>query len=121
MALSTWGYQIAGQASFKMGGWLKKADAEALFHRQTARVAEQFFQAVRMQEAAKPSFISLMTFRIQQGYWQRRPDEKSIDHTYWKNQGWTKPQRDYYAEHKAGKAKVALARWVGAMLTPFVT
>jgi len=121
MALSTWGYQIAGQASFKMGARMKKVDAETQFQGQTDRVAEQFFRAVRMQEAAKPSFISLMTFHIQQGYWQRRPDDKSIDHTYWKNQGWTKPQRDYYTTQKAGKAKVALARLIGAILTPFVT
>jgi hypothetical protein len=121
MALSTWGYQIAGQASFKMGGRMKKVDAEAQFQEQTARVAGQIFQAILAQEAAKPSFISLMTFCIQQGYWQRRPNDKSIDHSYWKNQGWTKPKRDYYTTQKSGKVKVALARLVGAILTPFVT
>lgn len=121
MALSTWGYQIVGQASFKMGGRMKIADAKVQFQQQTARIANQFFRAILVQEAAKPSLISLMTFRIQQGYWQRRPDDTSIDHAYWKNQGWTKPKCDYYTIHTAKKAKVALARLAGTLLIPFVT
>jgi multimeric flavodoxin WrbA len=121
MALSTWGYQIAGQASFKMGARMKKEAAEAQFQEQTHRIARKLYRSVQQHDFVKPSFISLMTFRIQQGYWQRRPQDKSLDHSYWKSQGWTKPRRDYYTSHKAVKAKVALARLVGMILTPFVT
>jgi len=121
MALSTWGFQIAGQASFKMGARTKKADAEARFQEKTTQISNRFFQAIPTQEATSPSFISLMTFRIQQAYWQRRSEEKSIDHTYWKNQDWTNPNRDYYIAHRAGRFKVVLARFTGALLAPFVT
>jgi len=121
MALSTWGYQIAGQASFKMGARMKKEAAETQFQEQTHKIASNLFSSVQQQDFVKPSFISLMTFRIQQGYWQRRPQDESLDHSYWRNQGWTKPKRDFYTSHKAGKTKVALARLVGTILTPFFT
>jgi multimeric flavodoxin WrbA len=121
MALSTWGFQIAGQASFKMGARTKKADAEARFQEKTTQIAERFFQAVLTQADTPPSFISLITFRIQQAYWQRRSKDKSIDHTYWRNQGWTDPNRDYYTAHGAGRFKIVLARFTGALLALFVT
>ena len=62
-----------------------------------------------------------MTFRIQQEVWWREPQPGSVDYDYWRGQGWTKPQQNYYVSHNAVKAKVALARLAGAMLAPFVT
>jgi hypothetical protein len=45
----------------------------------------------------------------------------TVDYEYWLNQGWMKPQRDYYVRHTAGKTKVKLTRLAGAIPTPFVT
>jgi multimeric flavodoxin WrbA len=121
MALSTWGFSIVGQASFKMGGLMKKEQAEAQFQYRTQKVAKEFLAALYHKKSMTPSFISLMTFRIQQDVWWQQPQPGTIDYEYWKNQGWTNPKRNYYVRHSANRFKVGAARLAGAILAPFVT
>ncbi len=120
-ALNTWGFSISGQASFKMGALMNKNETETLFTKQVEKIAKKFYFSIQTQSANTPSFVSLMTFRIQQGYWWRDPLPGSVDYEYWVNQGWTQPKRDYYIPHRSKRLKVHLARFVGALLTPFVT
>jgi multimeric flavodoxin WrbA len=121
MALSTWGFSLVGQASFKMGALMVKERVEAQFKAQTQKIAKKFFAALTCEKQVNPSFISLMTFRIQQGFWSRNSRPGTVDYEYWQNQGWTHPQRDYYFTHNASRIKVHFARMVGALLAPFVT
>jgi multimeric flavodoxin WrbA len=121
MALSTWGVSIVGQASFKMGAPMKKEQARAQFQAKTQKIVAQFYRVLAKEKTISPSFISLMTFRIQQGAWWRKHQPGTVDYEYWQSQGWMNPLSDYYAPHKTGKAKVTLARLAGAILTPFVT
>lgn len=121
MALSSWGYHIEGQAGFKMGALMEKEALEAAFMRRIEEIAESFFNAIYQQKAACPSFLSLMTFRIQQGYWWREPDPGSVDYGYWVSRDWVNRDREFYTVHRAGWLKVFLARLAGAMLEPFVT
>ena len=118
-ALTTWGYTLVGQQGFRMGARMPKTQAETQFQDRTKSIAEKFYRA--LEKPPVPSFLSLMTFRIQQGYWWREQADDSVDLQYWQSQGWTHPEQDYYIRHQASKNKVALARLIGAMLTPFVT
>jgi len=121
MALSSWGFHIAGQAGFKMGA-LMDLDALGLkFGTKAKGIGTRFFDALHQGKAVVPSFLSLMTFRIQQGFWRLKPNLGSVDYEYWVKQGWTSLQQDYYAPHKATRLKVTLARMAGAILAPFVT
>jgi multimeric flavodoxin WrbA len=121
MALSTWGFSIVGQASFKMGALMEKEQARKRFHSKTQEIARNFFKALDQDKLVSPSFVSLMTFRIQQDVWRRNPQPGTVDYAYWQSQGWIHPQRDYYTGHKARRIKVHLARFAGAILAPFVT
>ncbi len=118
-ALTSWGFTLVGREGFKMGARMPKAQVDAQFQDRTRKTAAQFYWALR--KPPVPSFLSLMTFRIQQGYWWQEPEGDSIDHQYWQSQGWTQPGRDYYISHQAKNGKVALARLVGAVLASFVT
>ena len=118
-ALTSWGFTVVGGDGFKMGARMPKVQADMQFQARTEKVAKNFYLA--LQNPPTPSFLSLMTFRVQQGYWWRQSADESIDHLYWKNQGWTHPERDYYVSHQANKGKIALARLVGALLAPYVT
>jgi multimeric flavodoxin WrbA len=121
MALSTWGFSIMGQSGFKMGALMEKERAKSQFQVQTQKIAKEFLMAINRRNLINPSFISLMTFRIQQAFWSRNPQPGSVDYEFWKNQGWTHPQRDYYIPQSASRIKVNFARMVGAILAPFVT
>jgi multimeric flavodoxin WrbA len=120
MALSSWGYHIVGQAGFKTGALMDRSEVEGRYAAKTDKIAQLLFQAIQEQQYTRPSFLSLMTFKIQQRYWQRAAGG-SIDYEHWRNQGWTQPGREYYIEHRASKAKVASARLAGSVLARFVT
>jgi multimeric flavodoxin WrbA len=122
MALSQWGFYIAGQSGFKTGALMAQDELEANYQEQTSRIAGRLFRAIHEQRFRKPSFVSLMTFCIQQRYWQRNGrEEKSLDYAYWQSRGWTEPKREFYIDHEAGWFKVRLARLAGAALARAVT
>jgi multimeric flavodoxin WrbA len=120
VALRTWGFHIVGQAGFKMGALMAQEEAESRFEEETAQVANAMFDAISRERFLQPSFLSLMTFKIQQRAWQHEPPG-SMDYQYWKNQGWFDPDRTFYIEHRASRVKVALARLAGAVVARFVS
>jgi len=53
-ALLVWGFHL-----------MEQAELERRYQREAARVAEQLFRAVVEQQALRPSFVSLLAFKIQ--------------------------------------------------------
>lgn len=120
MALSFWGYDVVGQSGFKTGAMMGKEELISRFDVQSRQIASRLFKAIRWRHYQYPSFLSLMTFRIQQLYWQRNK-EVSLDRTYWNNQGWIRVDRQFYIPHQANPLKVILARLAGTLLSRYVT
>lgn len=118
-ALLTWGFHLVGQAGFKTGALMPSDEMEGRYRTETARVAEQLFRAISQRQALRPSFLSLMTFKIQQLAWQRENSD-SYDYIHWRNQGWLEPACTFYVAHRASRVKVTLARLVGAVVARFV-
>ncbi|MBN2005607.1 MAG: flavodoxin family protein [Anaerolineae bacterium] len=112
-ALLTWGFHLVGQAGYKMGALMPADEAEKRFQKEASGIAGKVFRAVVAQQALRPSFVSLLTFKVQQLAWQNEPSD-SFDRAYWKNQGWLERDRTFYIAHRASRAKVALARLAGA-------
>jgi multimeric flavodoxin WrbA len=119
MALRSWGLYVVGQAGYKMGDWMAPDEMEARYRKDAVRVAEELVRAVAERRFTRPSFLSLMVFKIQQRYWQRAEPE-GLDYEYWRAQGWIDPDREFYVPHRANWLKVRLARLAGALLGPFV-
>ncbi|MBN2006725.1 MAG: flavodoxin family protein [Anaerolineae bacterium] len=117
-ALLTWGYHLVGQTGLKMGAL---ASAEELLCYQPAadKVADRLFRAVDQQQALRPSFVSLLAFKVQQLAWKREPPG-SYDYAYWQAQGWLVPGCTFFLTHRANPVKVALARLMGAVVYRFV-
>jgi multimeric flavodoxin WrbA len=120
VALSTWGFHITGKAGFKTGA-LMTGEQALHFRSKAGDIARRLFRSVERRGFARPSFRSLMTFKIQQNAWRKAEARDSVDYLYWKRQGWLEPGSDYYVAHDAGRLKVVLARLVGAILAPFVS
>ena len=117
-ALLTWGFHLVGRAGLKMGA-LTPDDEIARYRPESAKVAEQLFRAISHREALRPSFVSLMAFKIQQLAWQREPPG-SYDYAFWKDHGWLESDRTFYVPHRASRLKVALARATGAVIARFM-
>ena len=121
MALRTWGFHIVGQAGFKMGALMKPETTTERFQGQAKKIASELFEAVQRRQALRPTFFSLMMFKIQQWSWQRAKQQDTVDYLYWKNQGWFEPESTFYVPHESNPVKVGLARLVGRVIIPFVT
>jgi len=120
MALRTWGFHMVGQKGFKTGALMKTEEIRARYEHQTRKIGASLFQAIYRQQFTNPSFLSLMTFRIQQRAWQKNNDG-SVDYHYWEDQGWLDPERSFYIEHYSNPIKVGLALLTGSLLAPFVS
>jgi len=120
LALGTWGYHLVASESF-FGGALLTQDELALKHAaRLKRTARRFYQAIARGMAARPSFFSLMMFRIQQNAWSQA-DPGSIDYQHWLERGWLTKSVDFYFPHRAPRIKALLAGWVAAVIVRFVT
>ncbi len=116
LALQTWGVQVVGQAGFKMGALMKRADSREQFDTRAAQVAHALFQAAAARSYRNPSLFSLIMFTIQQMSWQKKADPESLDYQYWQQRGWFDPKRTFYIDHDAGWLKVALAQRMGVII-----
>ena len=86
VALSTWGFHVAGKAGLKIGA-LMTGDEASGFQPRAVDIARRLFIAIERSDFARPSFRSLMTFKIQQLAWRKAADRNSFDYAYWKRQG----------------------------------
>ena len=102
-----------------MGALMPPDQVKSRFEEETAQAAANLFRALSHQHALHPSFVSLMAFKIQQLAWQQEPPD-TYDYAYWKNRGWLDPACTFYLEHRASRAKIALARFAGAVIARFV-
>lgn len=121
-AMLSWGCYVVGQAGFKTGALMDRGEIQARYQGQIEKAAAQLYQAIRRGEFRKPSFYSLMVFKIQQV--ARRgatAPQNALDNAYWEEQGWTDPRREFYIHHNANRAKVACARLSGSVIARFVT
>jgi hypothetical protein len=103
-----------------MGALMDQDRVRARYRPQAATIARKLFHALRTRDFRRPSFLSLMTFKIKQRYWQRE-HETSVDHAYWVGRGWTEPQREFFIQIESNSFKVAFARLAGALIARFVT
>jgi multimeric flavodoxin WrbA len=121
LALSTWGFHIIGQEGFKTGALMQPEETRSRFQERAERIAHRLFKALYDRQFTRPSFMSLMMFRIQQLAWQRADPKKSpYDYQYWENTGWLDPKREFYISTRASRIKIALARLTGSVIFPFV-
>jgi multimeric flavodoxin WrbA len=119
--LWTWGYRIAAQTWIATGAIMPAEEVKERHGEKIGAAARKFFQDIRENRAANPSFLSLLVFRIQQGGWGKVAPG-SIDYSYWKDKGWLDTRRcTWFRPHRANAVKVAAARLVGSVAAAVAT
>jgi multimeric flavodoxin WrbA len=133
-AVWAWGYRIAGQVSFVTGGTkeslgrsidkgMSLMPAEELRERHSQRIqraAQKLLQEIRDHRAERPSFFSLLLFRIGQIAVSQRAAPESVDFSFWNDKGWLDTRRcTYYFPHRTNPLKVGAARLLGSMAASF--
>jgi multimeric flavodoxin WrbA len=113
------GYSIIGGTGFKTGALSTRDEINSRYGVKIDQIARTMFRAIHQKVAQRPSFYSLMVFKIQQMAYQMR-EPSSVDYRYWKGNGWLDPQQTFYTEHHSSRLKVSFARLVGAAIAPFI-
>jgi multimeric flavodoxin WrbA len=119
--LWTWGYRIAAQTWIAAGATMPAEELKARHGEKIGREARRFFNDIRENRAATPSFLSLLVFRIQQAGWSKAAPG-TIDHAYWMGKGWLDMRRcTWFLPHHANPITVAAARLVGSVAAAVAT
>ncbi len=119
IAFSTWGFHIAGKAGLKTGARMDGAEMKRLYQQQARKIAHKLFDAIQKKAYLRPSFLSLMMFKIQQKAW-KKSDPTTLDYHFWHDQHWLDESCSYYIPHFSHPLKTALARLAGELIFRFV-
>ena len=121
VALWTWGFRTVGRVGLVTGANMPAEEMKQRHSAAILRGARRLCVDVAQKKCMKPSFLSLMLFRIQQSGWGKSAPG-SIDFAYWNGRGWLDTRRcSYFFPHRASPIKVAAARAAGAVTAAFMT
>ncbi len=112
--LWTWGYRIAGSRWFRTGATMSMEEIRRRHAEKIDHASRRLLQEIHGRKYLRPSFISLMVFRIQQAGWSRAKAD-SIDYAYWRDHGWLDTRKStFFFPHRANPVRTRLARLIGA-------
>lgn len=122
-ALNAWGFYIVGQRKFRTGSLMSINKMKKQYNNKIIKVANKLTEAIVKNKVSNPTFYSLISFKVQQKYWQKVAAQKknSYDYKYWFDKGWLKPKCKYYIKDNANPIKVRIARAIGNMIAVFFT
>lgn len=83
--------------------------------RKLNKQVDLFYSKIIDTKSIKPSFIKLLTFKMQQKAFSKAP-QRSADFKFWKGKGWLEKKEDYYYKVHGGNVKKLLASLVFKML-----
>ncbi|MCX7843638.1 MAG: flavodoxin family protein [Clostridia bacterium] len=120
-AFSTWGIKVAGENKFRTGELMSYDEMKTRYQKAIRKAAERFLRAIKEDSGKKPSFYSLLVFKIQQSYWQNADKHQdTIDYKYWQENGWLQRSCKYYIPHRASRMKTITARFIGIIIASFI-
>lgn len=114
-ALTAWGIDIVYAGKYRMGAWMENKQIESRFAAKTEKAAESLIRSIRNSEKQKPSFLSLISFTIQQKYSRESKNAGPADQAYWKSNGWLEPHAHYYRPIN-GSIRILAARILGRLV-----
>lgn len=119
VAVLSWGSQTVARAAFATGALSSLEEIAGRYAGELAKTAGRLRAAVVNPPHRRPSFVSLMTFAIQQSSWREIAETEggdTLDARYWRENGWFDRATTYYVRHAASAAKTGAARSVGRVV-----
>lgn len=120
-ALTAWGFYVIGQNKFRTGSLMKIRDIEKKYKSKIKSIAYKIKRTIVDNKVNYPKFYSLVSFKVQQKYWQKNSDQKqhTFDYNYWLKKGWLDSKCKYYINNQANPIKVLFARVFGNLISVF--
>jgi len=120
-ALTAWGFYVIGQSNFRTGALMKIKDLKQKYKKKIGKITNEIKNTMINNEVSNPRFYSLVSFRVQQKYWQKNSEEKrnTYDYKYWFKKGWLDSNCKYLNENEASVLKLKTARMFGDIISMF--
>lgn len=120
-ALTAWGFYVIGQSNFRTGSLMKIKDLKQKYKKKISKITNEIKNTVINDEVNNPKFYSLISFRVQQKYWQKNSKKKkeTYDYNYWDEKGWLDSNCNYYNKNCSNIIKVKTARIIGNIISMF--
>lgn len=115
----SWGGAVIASTGFVTGAITSREEIGSRHGGKIERLGRRLASAVSSRRWERPSFASLLVFRVQQKSWKRyarEETEESLDARYWREHGWFDKRTTFYIPHRAPRLRVALARAAGSVL-----
>lgn len=120
-AFITWGVNFAGKKKFRTGGLMDSIEMKSRYDIDCKKAAAALLNAVKGNSDVRPSFYSLIAFKIQQLSWLKDTrSHDTIDYKYWQKNGWLKKDCNYYVPYSANILKIIFARLIGRIVSLFL-
>jgi len=114
--IGTMGFITCAKAGLAYAPLHEKDEKKTM--KQVKKLNEQvdlFYSKIINQKTVKPSFLKLITFKMQQKAFSKAPDS-SADFKFWKDKGWLQKNEEYYYKVQVGNTKKLLVSIVYKMI-----
>lgn len=118
-ALTAWGCRVLSQNKFKMGAKMQENQARQLYDNELEKLAKQVFHQAN-KAVNHPPLYSLIAFQIQKKIYRRKIMEPTADVTFWKQNGWLEPKKNYYTDIPPHTLKTILAKAIAGIVIRFI-
>ena len=121
-AFGTWGMTVVGSMKLRMGAKMAAAEAESAYAGKVDKKAREIIRAWTRGKKCRPSFYSLLAFRVQQLCWLKEKElETTVDGRFWLQKGWLERKCRYYVPFRANPVKLMAARGFGWLVALFLS
>lgn len=122
-ALLTWGFHLSGSAGFVMGARMQKSEAQKRFTQKIDGITSNIIHELIISHSRKPSLLELIVFQIQKKAWLKAgivDGKETYDYRYWKENGWFKPDCNYFVPFYINPLTKRLVILAGSIIGLFV-
>lgn len=124
-AVVSWGAHPIGSQGFSLGALTSIEKIKIQNGTRIAHSARQTVRSLANKKHAKPSFISLIVFAIQQSSWKKifleEDKQESVDARYWREHGWLDRNCRFFFNSNSSPLKTIPARIIGKIVAQFFT
>ena len=114
-ATFSWGFHHVGSLGLYIPT-VKGPPDLTKYQNRIQKSAKMFYEAIAKQTFKSPSLLALMTFKIQQRSNTSPRYQNTLDYTYWKQKGFSNPNKGYFIATDTVWIKKKIASLMGSML-----
>ncbi len=121
-AFGTWGMTVVGSMKVRMGARMPATETESAYAGRMDKEAREIIRVWMRGKICRPSFYSLLAFRVQQRCWRKEKElESTADGRFWLQKGWLERKCCYYVPYRANPLKRMAARGLGWLVALFLS